>query len=150
MEEIIWTITAKRLPIVGVFGGHLYFEIRDNTGLLKEQIHGLATEEDGTVVPMGFDADFIKGYFTIRDGKGIFLGDGSTSTNNTHEGILLYSGSEATVKDAMKYAASAIEFINAQEYNYQAIPDSKHYNSNSVFAGVMNAMQKTISISASL
>lgn len=53
------TIEAKRLPIFGL-AGHLYFEIWDEAGNRVTQINGLATTQDGRIIPVGSDEDITK------------------------------------------------------------------------------------------
>ncbi len=153
-----WKIEAKRLPIpdfpvLGEIFGHLYIEVWDGSNTRYAQYNGLATHPDtGEPTPAGPDGFDIK----IFDDRTV-APEGNSRSSNTHDGVLLFEGTEVQVKAALDYADSAANYLNNQDYRYMTIPHQTFtdedgntvpfFNSNAVFNSIVLAMQQAVPIS---
>lgn len=146
-NDMAWKIIAKRSPILGGIAGHLFFDILDDNGNRKHHIHGFPTDTNGNAQEFSLSdsTDAINVYVLQPNNK--YLG--------IYDSVQLYSGTQANVETALKDIKAAQNFINAQDFSYEAlhgdVNDSNGfggsaYNSNSVFNTLLNVFRKTFPI----
>lgn len=158
---MVWTIEAKVLPIgEGIpvveyplgLAGHLYFEVWNDSGERVYQINGMATSRteldingNRKVEYAGWYNDQIVGYTD----KVLYSTSTATQSTHPHDGVVLFQGTQAEVEAAVGEAAKAIQWINDQNYDYDLFGQIG-FNSNSVFSGVLEAMDSVLSIPTNL
>jgi Ca2+-binding RTX toxin-like protein len=147
-----WKIEARELPVAGL-GTHLYIEMWDDAGNRYKQMHGYWTDPvSGQPSTSGDDSGLIKGYNNLVLNSTL----GSTPSNHPHAGTTLFDGSEVQVKEAFRYASSAVEYINAQNYSYTLLgagslsSNGTKFNSNNVFSTLVDAVQLAVPINQSI
>ncbi len=143
-----YSIYAYVLPILG-FGGHLYLDIYDDSGSRVAQLNGLGVDrETGVPVAFGDIGDQLMSSLypdqTFTDGNFIIEGSGTSLSTNTHDGELVFSGSQTEIEAVMNALRAYSDFINNQNIVYNPTPTTLHgdvnYNSNSVFAGAVKLL----------
>ncbi|MEQ1790232.1 MAG: hypothetical protein ABL857_07300, partial [Rickettsiales bacterium] len=133
-----WTIDARASDVVGGVGGHLYLSFWKPDGTLEKQINGLSRSPyDNKTVYASPDNYPLEAVVTEHKNIGGADNDKKFDTNHS---VTLFKGSKQDFDKLLSCAETASEQITARKLPYQVIPDSAHFNSNSVFNTIADAM----------
>ena len=132
-----YAIEARAYDIVGI-ATHNFWVLRDGKDNVLGQLHGLATNTQNEILPIGKIGDKLKFYhFGIR---AIQLGLQPESNKNyikaNQKTMLVYAGFDADVLARWDNAVKALPFLNGLEIPYTpfAVLGLSHINSNTAFA----------------
>lgn len=151
------TIEAKRLPIEsnGVGGGHLYLEFYDDKGERIGQANGLAYDPDtGKFEEAPVSGDYLLKIYTDASDNFILEGSGTDKNSNTHEGVVIFRGSEGEVRSAFDSVEMLRERVNAAHLDYHfsgngySPEGTPYYNSNSAFSAMIETLREPLNLDA--
>ncbi|MGZ4955800.1 MAG: hypothetical protein ACXV8Q_11860, partial [Methylobacter sp.] len=136
MYEIKYSIEARAYDIVGV-AAHDFWVLRDEKGKVLGQLHGLATNIENKIKPIGIMGDKLKFYHF--GSRAILLGLKPNCDLNYikagQKSKLIFSGSSADVLDRWDNAVKALPYLNDLEVPYTpfAILGLAPINSNTAY-----------------
>ncbi|WP_333874622.1 hypothetical protein [Methylobacter sp.] len=136
MSEIKYSIEAHAYDIVGV-AAHDFWVLRDEKGKVLGQLHGLATNIENKIKPIGIMGDKLKFYHF--GSRAILLGlNPNCDLNYIKAGQKskpIFSGSSADVLDRWDNAVKALPYLNDLEVPYTpfAILGLAPINSNTAY-----------------
>jgi len=137
MSEIRYTIEARAYNIVGL-AAHDFWVLRDEKEHVLGQLHGLATNPENKIKPIGTIGDHLKFYHF--GSRAILFGlNPACNLNYIKTGQKskpLYSGSSDDVLSRWDNAVKALPYLNSLGVPYTpfAIIGLVHINSNTAFA----------------
>ena len=148
MSEGTWTIEAREYSIFGL-AGHNYWVLKDPNGQIYSEMHGLATDASGQIVPVGSSSDTLRFYEFSSEVLG-FTGDpnGNTGLSGLYRADqasqIAWAGTEAVVMDIWNHGVDAGSRINELGVTYALFGgsdgDFTTGNSNSVAFTIAEAM----------
>jgi len=136
MSEIKYSIEARAYDIVGV-AAHDFWVLRDEKGKVLGQLHGLATNIENKIKPIGIMGDKLKFYHF--GSRAILLGLHPNCDLNYikagQKSKLIFSGSSADVLARWDNAVKALPYLNDLEVPYTpfAILGLVPVNSNTAY-----------------
>jgi hypothetical protein len=136
MSEIRYEIEARAYDIMGL-AAHDFWVLRDENGNVLGQLHGLATNPENKIKPIGTFGDKLKFYhfglrallFGLNPAYDLnFIRDGQESRR-------MFSGNPDEVLGRWDNAVKALPFLNSLEVPYTpfAILGLIHINSNTAY-----------------
>ncbi len=135
-----YTIEARSLDIVGGAASHNFWVLRDDTGKVISELHGLATNRDtGHYEPIGTDEDL----YSLR----IWQFNKAMYTEAGQDFKIVYSDSSSKVLEKWNTAVASINYINHFDLDYPTLgvsPFSGTINSNSSFRTLGEIMRLPI------
>lgn len=142
-----WVIQAKRFPIAGALGGHLYIAILKPDGSLYKEFHGFGQDPvTGQLKTVGSESDYIRAVVNPSSPHNLY--------DPAHSTVTLFTAADGVmglVSLAEKYLISVMEYINSQPFNYKMLPEddgTQYFNSNSVFLAFLDAVVAAIPATA--
>jgi hypothetical protein len=136
MSEIRYAIEARAYDILG-FAAHDFWVLRDGNGNVLGQLHGLATNTEHKIKPIGTFGDKLKFYhFGTR--ALLFGSNPAYELNFIRDGQKFrrgFSGNPEDVLARWDNAVKALPFLNSLEVPYTpfAILGLAHINSNTAY-----------------
>jgi hypothetical protein len=137
MSEIRYAIEARAYDILGL-AAHDFWVLRDENGNVLGQLHGLATNPEHKIKPIGTFGDKLKFYHFGP--RALLLGSNPAyELNFIREGQKfrrMFSGNPEDVLTRWDNAVKALPFLNSLEVPYTpfAILGLAHINSNTAYA----------------
>ena len=132
-----YTIEARAYDIVGI-ATHNFWVLRDDKGNVLGQLHGLATNPQNEILPIGKIGDKLKFYHfgsrAIQSGLAPVSNKSYIKANQKNQ--LVYRGTDGEVLTRWDNAVKALPFLNGLEISYTpfAVLGLSHINSNTAFA----------------
>jgi hypothetical protein len=136
MPENKYAIEARAYDIVGM-AAHDFWVLRDEKGNVLGQLHGLATNADNRIKPIGTIGDKLKFYHF--GSRAILLGLKSVRNLNFikagQKSKLVFSGSPDEVLSRWDHAVKALPYLNSLNVPYTplGIVGLAHINSNTAY-----------------
>jgi hypothetical protein len=132
-----YSIEAQAYDIVGM-ATHNFWVLRDEVGNVLGQLHGLATNPQNEILPIGKFGDKLKFYHF--GSRAIQFGLDPESNKNyikaNQKNLLVYTGTDADVLARWDNAVKALPFLNRLEIPYTpfGVLGFPHINSNTAFS----------------
>jgi hypothetical protein len=136
MPEIKYAIEARAYDIVGL-AAHDFWVLRDEKGSVLGQLHGLATNAENRIKPIGTIGDKLKFYHF--GSRAILLGLNPAGNLNFikagQKSRLVFSGSPDEVLSRWDHAVKALPYLNSLDVPYTplGIVGLAHINSNTAY-----------------
>lgn len=136
MSEIRYSIEARAYDIVGL-AAHDFWVLRDEKGNVLGQLHGLATNTENKIKPIGIIGDKLKFYHF--GSRAILLGLNPNCNLNYikagQKSKLVFAGSSDDVLGRWDNAVKALPYLNSLEISYTpfGILGLVHINSNTAY-----------------
>lgn len=137
MSNINYSIEARAYDIVGL-AAHDFWVLRDEQGRVLGQLHGLATNTDHEILPIGKFGDRLKFYHFGP--RAILFGLNKNHDRNYikagQQSRPVYSGTPEEVLARWDNAVKSLEYLNDLDMPYTpfGVFGSVHINSNSAYA----------------
>jgi hypothetical protein len=133
-----WSISLMQHPLLFGIAGHNYLVLKDDSGAIKKEMHGLATNPTtGAWRYVGADSDDILQAW-------IFSGSKNYSANKKMPGVLLYEGNYINTITHWGKGEACVEKINSLHISYPPLGISikgETENSNSVAYTLTKCME---------
>jgi hypothetical protein len=132
-----YIIEARAYDIAGI-ATHNFWVLRDEKAMVLGQLHGLATNYQNNILPIGRFGDKLKFYHFGR--HAIQSGLAPESDKNfikvNQKSLVVYSGTHGDVVARWDIAVKSLTFLNGLEIAYTpfAVLGLSHINSNTAFA----------------
>jgi hypothetical protein len=136
MFEIRYAIEARAYDIIGV-AAHDFWVLRDENGNVLGQLHGLATNPENKIKPIGTFGDKLK-FYHFGPRALLFGSNPAYDLNFIRDGQefrRMFSGNPKEVLGRWDNAVKALPFLNSLEVPYTpfAILGLAHINSNTAY-----------------
>ncbi|MDO9267836.1 MAG: hypothetical protein Q7T96_01845 [Methylobacter sp.] len=136
MSKIKYSIEARAYDIIGL-AAHDFWVLRDEKGKVLGQLHGLATNTENRIKPIGTIGDKLKFYHF--GSRAILLGLNPNCDLNYikagQKSKLMFSESSDDVLDRWDNAVKALPYLNSLDVPYTpfGILGLAHVNSNTAY-----------------